>query len=68
MKKYGVIIEYDGYCGTIISIEGIEYVTLKKDFLYENINRGDIVTFISEKISNITETNDIARFIKKVEN
>ena len=67
MKKYGVIIEYDGYCGTIVSVEGIHYLALKKDFLYENINKGDLVKFSSENISNITETKDRARFIKKIE-
>lgn len=37
MKKYGVIIEYDGYCGTIVSVEGIHYLALKKDFLYDKL-------------------------------
>ena len=65
MKAYGIIKDYDGYCGTIISNDNIEYLLLRKELLYDDVNKGDVVIFTPETISTLTETKNIARFVKK---
>ena len=65
MIEFGVIKEYDGYCGIIISNNNIEYLLLKKEILYESPNIGDVVSFKSEIINTETEKKYIARFVKK---
>ena len=67
MRTYGKIIEYDGLCGTILTEDGIECLCLKKDFKYNEIKIGDVVSFIMEKVTNPTDTKMVAYFIEKVE-
>ena len=64
MIKHGIIKEYDGYTGIIITIDRGEYILLKKEILYENPKIGDIVSFKYETISTEFETKYIARFVK----
>ena len=65
MIKYGIIKEYDEYCGIIISEGKKEYLLLKKEILYESPSVGDIVSFKEEVVHTEIETKYIARFIKK---
>ncbi len=67
MIKYGKIIEYNGCSGEIVSSEGIKYILLSQELLYEEVKIGDIVSF-KEEIYKTPEINEkIATFIKKVE-
>lgn len=65
MKEYGIIKEYDGYCGIISGINNIDYLLLKKDILYENVVKGDIVIFTAEELAVNNEIRLIARFVEK---
>lgn len=65
MKEYGIIKEYDDYCGTISSINDVDYLVLKKDILYKNVKKGDIVIFNAETIVINNEPKYIARFVEK---
>ena len=65
MKEYGIIKYYDGYCGIIISSDNTEYLLLKKELLYNEASKGDVVIFTPETISTFTETKNIARFVKR---
>lgn len=64
MKEYGIIKDYDGYCGTIISNNNTEYLLLKKELLYDDVNKGDIVIFTPEAVFTLIENKNIARFVK----
>ena len=65
MKEYGIIKEYDGYCGTISGINNVDYLVLKKDILYKDVMKGDIVIFTAETLVVNNETKYIARFVEK---
>lgn len=66
MKKKGIVLEYDGYYGKILS-DGNEYVVLKKDIInFELLNVNDEVTFIAEKVVLTNEERLIARFVSKI--
>lgn len=69
MKKYGKIVDYDGYNGNIVSEDGIKYLMLKENvdnnYKYE---KNDIVSFVPEYYETIEYNKFIARFIKKEEN
>ena len=65
MKEYGVIKEYDGYCGTISSVNDVEYLVLKKDILYDNVIKKDIVVFVPEILVINGETKNTARYVEK---
>ena len=66
MKKLGIVIDYDGYNGSVISLEDYKrYLIMSKDIVnkkYTNIKKGDIVEFDSELFK---EKKLIARFIEK---
>ena len=64
MKKEGIVINYDGYTGTIKDYYGKEYLLLKKETL-ENINEKDIVMFDPEVFFKSEEDRNFARFVKK---
>lgn len=64
MKKEGIVINYDGYTGTIKDYYGKEYLLLKKETL-ENINEKDIVMFDPEVVVTSEEDRNVARFVKK---
>ena len=67
MKEYGIIVDFDGYCGIAISKSSKEYLLLKKEFLYEDIKRGNLISFIPEIVKTPTESKLVARFINKVQ-
>lgn len=68
MKKYGKIVDYDGYNGNIVSEDGIKYLMLKDNTDSCDIYKvGDIVSFVPEYYETIENNAFIARFIKKIE-
>lgn len=63
MRKYGKVIEYDGYCGTILGINGMKYLLLNQDLVCKGIKEGDIVTFFEEEVMTSNGNKKVARFI-----
>lgn len=66
MIKYGKIIEYNGSNGKIISNEGIKYILLSQNILYENPQIGDVVSFKEEIFKTPEISEKLATFIKKI--
>lgn len=72
MKKIGIIKNYDGNIGTIIEINNLnkinikKYLLIKKDILYKYAKNGDIVNFDEEIVSSIYNDVLVARFVKKI--
>ena len=72
MKKIGIIKNYDGNIGTIIEMNNLnkinikKYLLIKKDILYKYAKNGDIVNFDEEIVSSIYNDVLVARFVKKI--
>ena len=66
MKSYGKIVEYDGYVGDIVGIDGKSYMFVDTDLLDKDINRDDYVSFDAEVYRDIELTRNMARFVKKI--
>ena len=72
MKRIGIIKEYDGNVGTIIELNNLnkvnikKYLLMKKDILYNYVRNGDIVNFDAEIFFSIYDDVLVARFVKKL--
>ena len=72
MKKIGIIKNYDGNIGTIIEMNNLnkinikKYLLIKKDILYKYAKNGDIVNFDEEVVPSIYNDVLVARFVKKI--
>lgn len=65
-RDEGIVVDYDGYIGTIKSIN-MEYVLLKQNIKNnQEINIGDTVAFLGEEINLIDEVKYIATFVEKI--
>jgi len=65
-KEEGIVIEYDGYSGKIKTLEQ-EFLLLKKNIKNnEELNIGDAVSFLGERLSLIDEDGYIATFVEKI--
>ena len=66
MKNYGKITEYNGSNGYITSKDGIKYILLSQNILYDNAKIGDYVSFKEEIYKTIEIEEKIATFINKI--
>lgn len=66
MKKEGIIIDYNGFVGKIKSIEGEEYLMLRKDIIGD-VKEDDKVLFTPDLFKTIDYERQVARFIRKLE-
>ena len=66
MKSYGKVMEYDGYVGTIIGLDGNSYMVLDTDLVDKDIKKDDYVSFDKDLYKDIELTRYIARFVKRV--
>ena len=66
MKSYGKVFEYDGYVGTIIGVDGNNYMVLDTDLVDKDIKKDDYVSFDVEVYKDIELTRYIARFVKRI--
>lgn len=72
MKRIGIIKDYDGNVGTIIELNNLnkvnikKYLLIKEDILYNYVRNGDIVKFDAETFSSIYDDVLVARFVKKL--
>lgn len=64
-KVDGVIIDYDGSCGTILGVDGKYYLLLNKEIIGNNIKKGDVVEFTFDEKFTPTMNKLIARFVVK---
>ena len=64
LKKVGKIKNYDGFSGTIVDNEGVNYILLKDDLL-DDVKVGDLVVFESEVYETIEIRENMARFVRK---
>ena len=64
MKKIGIVTEYDKTNGKILSFDNKEHLLMKKELLNQ-IKKGDIVKFDSEKVDTTEGYKLVARFIEK---
>lgn len=67
MIKYGKIIEYNGSSGEIITSEGIRYILLEQNILYNDPKVDDFVSFKEEIYETPEIFERIATFVKKLE-
>lgn len=68
MKYVGQIKKYNGYYGQIVDQYGHEYLLLKEQVLSKvSLSEGDYVTFVPEHFEKDGCSENIARFIKKIE-
>lgn len=66
MKEQGIVIDYDGYTGTIKNDVGKDYLLLKKEIVdNQELNIGDKVSFVPDEFATIEYNKNIARFVKK---
>ena len=66
MKSYGKVIEYDGYTGANLGVDGNKYLMLSTEILDNDIGKDDYVSFDAEVYKDVEFTKHIARFIKRV--
>ena len=66
MKCYGKLFEYDGCVGTIVGIDGNNYMVLDTDLVDKDIKKDDYVSFDVEVYKDIELTRYIARFVKRI--
>ena len=68
MKQVGIVKDYNGYNGKIITNEK-DYLLMKKDIVdqLKKLNNNDVVEFVPDKYDGSEVTKDIARFVRKKE-
>jgi len=66
MRSYGKVVEYDGYVGTIIGVDGNSYMVLDNDLVDKDIKKDDYVSFDVEVYKDIELTRYMARFAKRI--
>ena len=66
MKKYGVVIRYDGNNGEILSVDGVKYVILSQNLLSKDIKVGDKVSCKEEVFETVEIKEFVATFMKKI--
>ena len=66
MKSYGKVTEYDGYTGTIVGIDGKNYLLLDVELVDKDIKIDDYVSFDADVYEDVEFTRYVARFIKRI--
>lgn len=66
MKSYGKVLEYDGYTGVIVGLDGNSYMVLDSDLVDKDIKSDDYVSFDKDVYKDIEITRYIARFVNKI--
>lgn len=65
MKKRGKIVDYNNCSGYIMDDNGVKYILLYQNILYEDAKVGDIVSFTVEKFETVEVNELIATFVRK---
>lgn len=66
MKCYGKVINYDGFTGTIMGLDGNKYLLVRDNLLDNNVKEEDFVSFDKDMYRDIEITKYIARFVKRI--
>ncbi len=64
MKTYGKVEKYNGYSGSILGVDGKEYLLLEKEIVEGQVEEKDDVSFVAEEYETPEHHEDIARFVK----
>lgn len=66
MKNFGKIVEYDGYVGTIVGMDGNRYMFVDVDLIDKEISCNDYVSFDKDLYKDVELTRFVARFVKRI--
>lgn len=66
MKCYGKIVEYDEYVGTVLGIDGNNYMFVDNDLVDKDVKKGDFVSFDKDLYKDVELTRYMARFVKRI--
>lgn len=64
-KINGIVIDFDGTYGRILSSDRVHYLLLSKEIIDGTVKEGDMVEFIPDRKVTPTITSLIARFVTK---
>ena len=66
MRKYGKVVIYDGYVGTIVDKEGTRYIFRTRDLVDRKTFEGDFVSFNYEVFETVEMKEYVAKNVEKV--
>lgn len=66
MKCYGKVVEYDGCVGTVLGIDGNNYMFVDNDLVDEDVKKGDYVSFDKDLYKDVELIRYMARFVKRI--
>lgn len=66
MKCYGKVVEYDGCVGTVLGIDGNNYMFVDNDLVDKDVKKGDYVSFDKDLYKDVELTRYMARFVKRI--
>ena len=64
--NYGKIVEFDGNTGSIIDLNGDNYLLLSHELKDKKLNLNDYVIFTAEEFKPPEINENVARFVKKL--
>ena len=64
--NYGKIVEFDGNTGSIIDLNGDNYLLLSHELKDKKLNLNDYVIFKAEEFKTPEINENVARFVKKL--